>query len=56
VSAALRQLGQVSPVAAIDEAENLLAIEGRNACPGAGSCGGMFTANTNEFGLRAPWA
>jgi dihydroxy-acid dehydratase len=27
------------------DAEELTAIE-RNACPGAGSCGGMFTANT----------
>lgn len=35
----------------IDEAE-LTAIE-RNACPGAGSCGGMFTANTMSSAFEA---
>lgn len=35
----------------IDEAE-LLAVE-RNACPGAGSCGGMFTANTMSSAFEA---
>ncbi len=33
-------------------AENLLAVE-RNACPGAGSCGGMFTANTMSSAFEA---
>lgn len=32
--------------------ENLLAVE-RNACPGAGSCGGMFTANTMSSAFEA---
>ncbi|MFM7229917.1 MAG: dihydroxy-acid dehydratase [Cyanobacteriota bacterium] len=35
----------------IDEDE-LLAVE-RNACPGAGSCGGMFTANTMSAVIEA---
>ncbi|MBD2570345.1 dihydroxy-acid dehydratase [Anabaena lutea] len=35
----------------IDETE-LLAIE-RSACPGAGSCGGMFTANTMSSAFEA---
>ncbi|MEM8781191.1 MAG: dihydroxy-acid dehydratase, partial [Cyanobacteria bacterium P01_G01_bin.49] len=35
----------------IDDNE-LLAIE-RNACPGAGSCGGMFTANTMSSAFEA---
>jgi dihydroxy-acid dehydratase len=35
----------------IDAAE-LLAIE-KNACPGAGSCGGMFTANTMSSAIEA---
>ncbi|TAE57107.1 MAG: dihydroxy-acid dehydratase [Nostocales cyanobacterium] len=35
----------------IDEAE-LLEVE-RNACPGAGSCGGMFTANTMSSAFEA---
>ncbi len=35
----------------IDE-EELTAIE-RNACPGAGSCGGMFTANTMSSAFEA---
>ncbi|WP_009632493.1 dihydroxy-acid dehydratase [Synechocystis sp. PCC 7509] len=32
--------------------EELLEIE-RNACPGAGSCGGMFTANTMSSAIEA---
>ena len=35
----------------IDE-EELFAVE-RNACPGAGSCGGMFTANTMSSAFEA---
>jgi dihydroxy-acid dehydratase len=35
----------------IDEAE-LLAVE-RHACPGAGSCGGMYTANTMSSAFEA---
>ncbi|MDY7023273.1 MAG: dihydroxy-acid dehydratase, partial [Cyanobacteriota bacterium] len=35
----------------LDE-ERLLAVE-RNACPGAGSCGGMFTANTMSSAFEA---
>ncbi|MEM6731295.1 MAG: dihydroxy-acid dehydratase, partial [Myxococcota bacterium] len=35
----------------IDDAQ-LLAVE-RNACPGAGSCGGMFTANTMSSAIEA---
>jgi dihydroxy-acid dehydratase len=35
----------------IDDAE-LLAVE-KNACPGAGSCGGMFTANTMSSAIEA---
>lgn len=35
----------------IDDAE-LLAVE-KNACPGAGSCGGMFTANTMSSAFEA---
>ena len=33
-------------------AEELLAVE-RNACPGAGSCGGMYTANTMSSAVEA---
>ncbi|MCP2731215.1 dihydroxy-acid dehydratase [Limnofasciculus baicalensis] len=32
--------------------EQLIAVE-RNACPGAGSCGGMFTANTMSSAFEA---
>src|SRR6202022_3073512 len=32
--------------------EELLAVE-RNACPGAGSCAGMFTANTMSSAIEA---
>ncbi len=34
------------------DAEELTAIE-KNACPGAGSCGGMFTANTMSSAFEA---
>jgi dihydroxy-acid dehydratase len=34
------------------DADQLLAVE-RNACPGAGSCGGMFTANTMSSAIEA---
>lgn len=34
------------------DAEQLLAVE-KNACPGAGSCGGMFTANTMSSAIEA---
>ncbi len=34
------------------DADQLLAIE-KNACPGAGSCGGMFTANTMSSAFEA---
>jgi len=42
------------------DAEKLTAIE-KNACPGAGSCGGMFTANTmsaafEAMGLSLPYS
>jgi len=42
------------------DADELLAIE-KNACPGAGSCGGMFTANTmssafEALGLSLPYS
>jgi dihydroxy-acid dehydratase len=43
-------VGQLS-AGRIDAAE-LLAIE-KNACPGAGSCGGMFTANTMSSAIEA---
>ncbi len=43
VVSAFEAVGQYS-AGKIEESE-LLAVE-RNACPGAGSCGGMFTANT----------
>ena len=43
VVSAFEAVGQYS-AGKIDE-ERLLAVE-KNACPGAGSCGGMYTANT----------
>jgi dihydroxy-acid dehydratase len=43
-------VGQLS-AGKIDQAE-LLAIE-KSACPGAGSCGGMFTANTMSSAIEA---
>lgn len=50
VVSAFEAVGQYS-AGKIDEAE-LMAIE-RNACPGAGSCGGMFTANTMSSAFEA---
>jgi dihydroxy-acid dehydratase len=50
VVSAFEAVGQHS-AGKIDDAE-LLAIE-RNACPGAGSCGGMFTANTMSSAFEA---
>ena len=58
VVSAFEAVGQYSG-GRIDEAQ-LGAIE-RNACPGAGSCGGMFTANTmsaafEAMGLSLPYS
>ena len=58
VVSAFEAVGQFSG-GRIDEAE-LTAIE-KNACPGAGSCGGMFTANTMSsafevLGLSLPYS
>jgi dihydroxy-acid dehydratase len=58
VVSAFEAVGQFSG-GRIDEAE-LTAIE-KNACPGAGSCGGMFTANTmsaafEAMGLSLPYS
>jgi dihydroxy-acid dehydratase len=50
VVSAFEAVGQYS-AGKIDE-ETLLGIE-RNACPGAGSCGGMFTANTMSSAFEA---
>jgi dihydroxy-acid dehydratase len=50
VVSAFEAVGQFSG-GRIDEQE-LLAIE-KNACPGAGSCGGMFTANTMSSAFEA---
>lgn len=50
VVSAFEAVGQYS-AGKIDEAQ-LTGIE-RNACPGAGSCGGMFTANTMSSALEA---
>ncbi|MGK7952651.1 MAG: dihydroxy-acid dehydratase [Xenococcaceae cyanobacterium] len=50
VVSAFEAVGQYS-AGKIDEAE-LMAIE-KNACPGAGSCGGMFTANTMSSAFEA---
>ncbi len=50
VVSAFEAVGQYS-AGKIDEAQ-LLAIE-RNACPGAGSCGGMYTANTMSSAFEA---
>ncbi|VEP16859.1 Dihydroxy-acid dehydratase [Hyella patelloides LEGE 07179] len=50
VVSAFEAVGQFS-AGKIDEAQ-LTAIE-RNACPGAGSCGGMFTANTMSSAIEA---
>jgi dihydroxy-acid dehydratase len=50
VVSAFEAVGQIT-AGRIDE-EQLLAIE-KNACPGAGSCGGMFTANTMSSAIEA---
>ncbi|MEA5621162.1 dihydroxy-acid dehydratase [Cronbergia sp. UHCC 0137] len=50
VVSSFEAVGQYS-AGKIDEAE-LLAVE-NNACPGAGSCGGMFTANTMSSAFEA---
>ncbi len=50
VVSAFEAVGQYS-AGKIDD-NKLLAIE-RNACPGAGSCGGMFTANTMSSAFEA---
>ncbi|MEM1291705.1 MAG: dihydroxy-acid dehydratase [Cyanobacteria bacterium P01_H01_bin.162] len=50
VVSAFEAVGQYS-AGKIDDDE-LLAVE-RNACPGAGSCGGMFTANTMSSAFEA---
>jgi dihydroxy-acid dehydratase len=50
VVSAFEAVGEYS-AGKIDDAE-LLAVE-RNACPGAGSCGGMYTANTMSSAFEA---
>jgi dihydroxy-acid dehydratase len=50
IVSAFEAVGQRS-AGTIDDDE-LLAVE-RNACPGAGSCGGMYTANTMSSALEA---
>lgn len=50
VVSAFEAVGQYS-AGRIDEVR-LLSVE-RNACPGAGSCGGMFTANTMSSAFEA---
>jgi dihydroxy-acid dehydratase len=50
VVSAFEAVGQFS-AGKIDAAE-LTAVE-RNACPGAGSCGGMYTANTMSSAIEA---
>ncbi|MBD2655090.1 dihydroxy-acid dehydratase [Synechocystis sp. FACHB-383] len=50
IVSAFEAVGQYS-AGKIDE-ETLYGIE-RNACPGAGSCGGMFTANTMSSAFEA---
>ncbi|NEQ54445.1 MAG: dihydroxy-acid dehydratase [Leptolyngbya sp. SIO3F4] len=50
VVSAFEAVGQYS-AGKIDE-ERLTAVE-KNACPGAGSCGGMFTANTMSSAIEA---
>lgn len=50
VVSAFEAVGQIT-AGKIDEAQ-LMAIE-KNACPGAGSCGGMFTANTMSSAIEA---
>lgn len=50
VVSAFEAVGQFT-AGKIDE-DQLMAVE-RNACPGAGSCGGMFTANTMSSAIEA---
>ncbi len=50
VVSAFEAVGQFT-AGKIDE-EQLIAVE-KNACPGAGSCGGMFTANTMSSAIEA---
>lgn len=50
VVSAFEAVGQYS-AGKIDD-ERILAVE-KNACPGAGSCGGMFTANTMSSAFEA---
>ncbi|NEP63352.1 MAG: dihydroxy-acid dehydratase [Symploca sp. SIO2G7] len=50
VVSAFEAVGQYS-AGKIDE-ERLVAVE-KNACPGAGSCGGMYTANTMSSAIEA---
>jgi dihydroxy-acid dehydratase len=50
VVSAFEAVGQYS--AGKISTERLMAVE-RNACPGAGSCGGMFTANTMSSAFEA---
>jgi len=50
VVSAFEAVGQYS--AGAIGADELLAVE-RNACPGAGSCGGMYTANTMSSAIEA---
>ncbi len=50
VVSAFEAVGQIT-AGKIDEAQ-LTAIE-KNACPGPGSCGGMFTANTMSSAIEA---
>jgi dihydroxy-acid dehydratase len=50
VVSAFEAVGQFT-AGKIDEAQ-LTAVE-KNACPGAGSCGGMFTANTMSSAIEA---
>ena len=50
VVSAFEAVGQYS--ARSIDADELLAVE-RRACPGAGSCGGMFTANTMSSAIEA---
>ena len=50
VVSAFEAVGQFT--AGTIDAERLLAVE-KNACPGAGSCGGMFTANTMSSAIEA---
>ncbi|MCS6812118.1 MAG: dihydroxy-acid dehydratase [Cyanobacteria bacterium] len=50
IVSAFEAVGQYS--AGVIDYEELLAVE-RHACPGAGSCGGMYTANTMSSAFEA---